>query len=181
MPDCIDPKVAGFEPQAIVYSYEDFMRDASLTTTNMHPEQITDVTIGQDVEDFGVQCSIYGENPYNGTNTALTREDGVEKYIHQVALRIAERGAYSGDEIVEPLARGRHIVVLKTNDGKVFVHGLYGVLKATEQTQNEYENNGDWMVTMQDKEPYAVVEVVGGDQTTAQAIFARLWNKAKEE
>lgn len=177
-PDCANPKIAGFEPQAIIYQYDQFVQNMTITYSATHPEQITDVS-SEGEDEYGVRCTVYGENPYNGTNEALTREDGVEKWIHQVALRIADRGVASVSQTVEPLARGRHIVVLKTNDGKVFVHGLHGVLKTTEQTHNEYENNGDWMVTLQSKEPYAAVEIVGG-QTSARVIFDRLFNNASQ-
>lgn len=166
-PDCLNPKVAGFEGRAIIISYEDFAEHVALTFANSSKTRIETF----DLDGQGQPAQVYGENPYNGTNEALTREDGVEKWIHQVALRIADRGATTGDNVVSPLARGRHVVFQLTNDNRVFVHGLYGVLKATEQTQNEYENNGDWMVTLQDKEPYPVVEVVGSTQKTALQQF----------
>ena len=172
LPDCENPKVAGFEGRAIVIGYSDFVTNSTITFVSDSKTKIETI----DLDGQGKRAQIYGENPYNGTNEALTREDGVEKYIHQVALRIADRGADAGDNIVAPLARGRHVVFQVTNDGKVFVHGLYGVLKANEQTQNEYENNGDWMVTLQDSEPYPVVEVVGTVARTALQEFEVAWN-----
>lgn len=179
-PDCEDPKIAGFSERAIIYGAAE-IPSLVITTSANTPATINDISFQPDTDELGVRCTIYGENPYNGTNTALTREDGVEKYIHQVGLRVANRGSDKGHDIIEPLARGRHVVVQLTNDNRVFIHGLHGVLKATEQTQNEYENNGDWMVTLQSKEPYPVVEVVSSGQSTALAVFERLWSKASQE
>lgn len=179
-PDCENPKIAGYSERAVIYGIAE-IQSLVITTLNNNPAIVSDITFAPDTEELGVRCSIYGENPYNGTNTALTREDGVEKYIHQVGLRVADRGADAGHSIIEPLARGRHVVVQLTNDNRVFIHGLHGILKATEQTQNEYENNGDWMVTLQSKEPYPAVEVIGSGQRTALDIFESLWSNALQE
>ena len=93
-------------------------------------------------------------------------------------MRVPSRSADTSKDIIEPLAKSHFLGIFPTVDGKFLVYGQYGRFQASEQTQNETENGGDFAVTMTVNEPYAVVELKSTDYAATKAIYDALVAKA---
>lgn len=167
--DCAG-RVPGFSGRAIVAAFD----DVTFTTGSNKPAEVASVTI---TSNSSYKCEYFGTDPFSGSNKSLVTENGISQYQKVFALRVPDDSAETGEKVIAPLARGRHVVIYEANNGKVFIDGLYGVLKATEQTQNAYENAGDWMVNMQDAEDFPTVELVPASGT-AKAAFETLYAAA---
>ena len=151
--------IGGYTGRAVVFD----MDDANLS--------ITAGTDAYTILDFGENASPiavinYGDQPFNGSNTASTNENGLPEYTKTVQFMIPKRGAATAKDI-DNLRKKRFIVVAEKEDvdqisggAKYEVIGSQRPLKVNGDgvTRNEYDNGGAWSVTASTRESYAEVD-----------------------
>lgn len=171
--DCASPLVAGFTGRG-VYIPRSYAPTISRNASN--PRKIEDVAIGPSQQTVALENLI--QNPYTGTNVAANAENGT--YTKSIALRVPAHGADASRDIVEPLMKSPlgGIVILERQDtsgvGSFPIFGIEKGAKATEETQNDYENNGDWAATLTTEERVAEYEFFDTDYATTLGKFEAL-------
>ena len=171
---CSNPPVAGFTGEGLLIDVQNTTITASAASGN--PRIIESLTVASG-DKVCVVDNVW-RDPFSGSARTLNAENGRIGYDNTIALRVPIRDAASAKDIVEPLAKSNFIGIFPTIDKKFLVYGYYGKFQATEQTQNEGENGGDWAVTMSVNEPYAVVELKSTDYAATKAIYDALKAKA---
>lgn len=171
---CSNPPVAGFVGEGVLID----MNDVTLTATadGSNPRILTALSVASG-DKVCVVDNVW-RDPFTGSARTMNAENGRVMYDTTIALRVPDRSADGAKDVIEPLAKGRFLGVFPTIDNKFLVYGYYGKFQASEQTQNEGENGGDWAVTMQSSEPYAVVELKSTDYAATKAIYDALKAKA---
>ena len=170
---CSNPPVAGFVGEGILLDKNNVTLTA--TADSQNPRIITALTIGS--SDHACVVDNVWRDPFSGSARTMNAENGRIMYDSTLAMRVPHRSAANAKDVIEPLAKCDFIGIFPMVDGKYLVYGYYGKFQATEQTQNEGENGGDWAVTMQSSEPYAVVELIP-TTGTAKSVYDALKAKA---
>ena len=122
------------------------------------------------------------EQPFNGSNTQSTGDDGMVKYDKTLVVNIPLRGAATAKNIVEPLHRSALGFVLvaekkdRNGDGSFEVIGFEQGLKANADgvVRNEYENGGSIVATLSTRENYFENVFFDTDYATTLAAFETL-------
>ena len=171
---CANPPVPGFTGEGVLIDVQDCTITAAADSQN--PRVLTALSVASG-DKVCVVDNVW-RDPFSGSARTLNAENGRITYDNTIAMRVPVRDAASAKEIIEPLAKSNFIGVFPTVDKKFLVYGYYGKFQATEQTQNEGENGGDWAVTMAVNEPYAVVELKSTDYAATKAIYDALKAKA---
>ena len=172
--DCQNPPRAGFTGEGILIDLGDVTPSVAVSQTN--PRILTSITLAS-----GDKCAVVDNvwrDPFSGSARALNVENGRTTYDNTISLRIPARTAAASKDIIEPLAKSHFLGIFPTVDNHFLVYGYYGKFQASEQTQNEGENGGDFTATMSVNEPYAVVELWDTDYATTKAMFDALKAKA---
>lgn len=171
--DCNAPAVGGFTGRG-VYIPKSYAPTLSKSASN--PRIISAITLESGQKTIAIENLL--QNPFNGGSVTANAETGL--YTKAVALRVPLHGAAVSRDIIEPLLKAPlgGIVILERldteGDGSFVVYGAERGLKATEQTLNEYENNGDWSVTLSADEHFAECVLFDTDYATTKAKFDAL-------
>lgn len=99
-----------------------------------------------------------GNTPFTGTNSALAVGTYRNTFTHQVSLAILANSPQVCEEIIDGLANGTFVVILRnvskgsTGDAEYQVYGYAQGLKASEITEDKYseDTDGGWLVTLQE-------------------------------
>lgn len=95
-----------------------------------------------------------GSTPFTGTQTSLVVGANRNTWQNQVNLVVLGNNADVNDDIIDPLANGSFVVILKNKNtadkGKYQVYGWYQGLRASEITSEKYseDTDGGWAVTL---------------------------------
>lgn len=171
--DCAAPAVGGFTGRGV---YIPKAYAPTLTKSASNPRIISAVTLESGQKTVAIESLL--QNPFNGGTVTANAETGM--YTKTVALRVPAHGAEVSKDIVEPLLKAPlgGIVILErldtAGDGSFVVYGAERGMKASEQTLNEYENNGDWAVTLSTDERFAESVLFDTDYATTLAKFEAL-------
>lgn len=172
--DCANPPQPGFIGEGVLIDLGAVM--PSVTVDSSNPRVLTAISI-EEGDKVAVVDNVW-RDPFSGSARTMNAESGRTTYDSTISMRVPVRDAESAKSIIEPLAQSHFIGIFPTVDKKFLVYGYYGKFQATEQTQNEGENGGDWAVTMSVNEPYAVVELKSTDYAATKAIYDALKAKA---
>lgn len=171
--DCSNPPRAGFTGEGVLIDLGSVAPTIAVSSSN--PRILTSVTVGSSDK----VCVV--DNLWRDSMQAtITQnvENGRTTWDKTLPVRIPARSAAASKDIIEPLASSHFLGIFPTIDRKFIVLGYYGKFQASEDTQNEGENGGDFAATMSVNEPYAVVELLDTDYTTTKAIYDALVAKA---
>ena len=172
--DCANPPQPGFTGEGVLIDLGAVT--PSVTVDSSNPRVLTAFSL-ESGDKVAVVDNVW-RDPFSGSARALNAENGRTTYDNTISMRVPVRDAASAKNIIEPLAQSHFIGIFPTVDKKFLVYGYYGKFQATEQTQNEGENGGDWAVTMSVNEPYAVVELKSTDYAATKTIYDALKAKA---
>lgn len=95
-------------------------------------------------------------NPFTGTSTTVEVGDYRNTFTRTVSLFVPMDGPEVSRDILDPLANGRFIVVLRNNyisdngDNEFQVYGYDRGLVVSSMSQTKYENNDYWVVELQE-------------------------------
>ena len=168
--DCANPPQPGFTGEGVLIDLGAVT--PSVTVDSSNPRVITSITL-ESGDKVAVVDNVW-RDPFSGSARTLNAESGRKTYDDTIVLRVPQRDAAAAKNIIEPLADGRFVGIFPTVDKKFLVYGYYGKFQASEQTQNEGESGGDFVVTMSVNEPYAVVELKSTDYAATKAIYDAL-------
>lgn len=168
--DCANPPRPGFIGEGLLIDLGVVTPDVTVETSN--PRILSNIVLAND-DKVCVVDNVY-RDPFSGSARTMNAESGRITYDNTLSLRVPVRDADASKDIIEPLAKSHFLGIFPTVDKKFLVYGWYGKFQASEQTQNEGENGGDWAVTMSVNEPYAVVELKSTDYAATKAIYDAL-------
>lgn len=104
------------------------------------------------------QIQQVGQRPFNGTNIQLQQGDFVNTFNKVVSFVILDNSPSISKEVVEPLANGEFVVILENKyadeaDKNYFeIVGLETGARATDLSQDKYENQAGWTVELTEAE-----------------------------
>ena len=172
--DCANPPRAGFKGMGILIDLGNVTPAVAVDSSN--PRILKSITL-ESGDKVCVVDNVW-RDPFSGSARTMNAESGRVTYDNTIAMRVPLRSAEAAKSIIEPLAKSHFLGIFPTLDGKFLVYGWYGKFQASEQTQNEGENGGDFAVTMSSNEPYAICELWDTDYVTTKAIYDGLVAKA---
>jgi hypothetical protein len=132
----------------------------------------------------GYQVQQDGSTPFTGTNTALSAGTYRNTFTNQVNLVVLDIDPETSWKVVDGLANGEFVAILKNKakgtSGKAEyqVYGYYQGLHATVLVQDKYseETDGGWAVTLEETgAPKAAVYFFNTDSSTTQAAYEALY------
>lgn len=171
--DCSNPPRAGFTGEGVLIDLGSVT--PTIAVSNSDPRILTSVTLGS-----GDHCAVVDNMWRDSMIATITQnsENGRTTWDKTLPIRIPARNADIAGKVIEPLAASHFLGIFPTIDQHFIVLGFYGKLQASEQTQSEGENGGDFAATLSVNEPYAVVELLDTDYATTKPIYDALVAKA---
>lgn len=172
--DCANPPRAGFKGDGVLIDLGAVT--PTYTIDSQNPRVFKSITLGS-----GDHCAAVDNvwrDPFSGSSRTLNAESGRVTFDNTIAMRIPVRTAEGSKNIVEPLAKSHFLGIFPTIDNRFLVYGYYGKFQASEITQNEGENGGDFAATLAENTPYAVCELWDTDYATTKAVYDALVAKA---
>lgn len=173
---CSTPNVGGYTGRAVLISRS---LNPTFTFDSSNPRIVKAVTLESGDKTI-VLDNVMPTDPLTGSTTELTTDNGWSIYNKSLAVRVPLRGAGTSKNIIEPFVDsplGVIAIVEKRyagGDGSFEVIGIEKGLKATAETRNEYENGGDWAVTLSTTENFAEYTLFDTDYATTLAKFEAL-------
>lgn len=179
--NCANPLVRGMESDGIIINRSDI--DFSATVFDSTDANIIK-TLVLKTGKKGYQVQQDGSTPFTGTNTALATGTYRNTFTNQVNLVVLDIDPETSWKVVDGLANGEFVAILKNKakgtSGKAEyqVYGYYQGLHATELAQDKYseETDGGWAVTLEETgAPKAAVYFFNTDSSTTQAAYEALY------
>lgn len=171
--DCSNPPRAGFTGEGVLIDLDAVTLTSAVDSDD--PRIITNLAVG-DSDSVAVVDNKWRDSMV--ATIAQNTENGRTTYDKTLPIRIPARSAEASKNIVEPLGSSRFIGIFPTVDQRFILLGYYGKLQASEVTQSEGENGGDFAATLSVNEPFAVVELLDTDYATTKVIYDALVAKA---
>lgn len=152
---CEDLIVRGLEADGIIINRED-IDFASTTFDTNKPNVIKSLVLKTSKK--GYQVIQTGQTPFTGTQSALTVGTYRNTWQHTVSLVVLANNPEVNEKIIDGLANGTFVVILRnvsrgsTGDGEYQVYGYAQGLKASEITEEKYseDTDGGWLVNLQE-------------------------------
>lgn len=150
---CDNPMFSGMDEGAYIFNYNDINKGACELNVD-NPRTIENIVLNDNTRGFYVINA--RTNPYTGTNTTIEVGDYRNTFTRTVSLFVPMDGAGASKEILDPLANGRFVVILRNqfvndrDDNEYQVYGFDRGLKVSSMTQTKYENNDYWVVELQE-------------------------------
>ena len=179
--NCANPLVRGMESDGIIINRSDI--DFSATVFDNTDANIIK-TLVLKTGKKGYQVQQDGSTPFTGTNTALATGTYRNTFTNQVNLVVLDIDPETSWKVVDGLANGEFVAILKNKakgtSGKAEyqVYRYYQGLHATELAQDKYseETDGGWAVTLEETgAPKAAVYFFNTDSSTTQAAYEALY------
>lgn len=175
--NCESPIVGGYTGRGILMDLSD---GPTFTADAQNPRIISAITLpaGTPAPKFVAIDNVWAD-AYTGSTTASSADNGRPEYNKTFTFRVPMRGAAASKDIVEPLmnsALGFAVVLEKmdrSGDGSYEIVGYLKGLKTNADgiQRNEYENGGDWTITMSTTENFAEVVLFDTDYATTKGKF----------
>lgn len=156
--NCDNPQVGGLEEYGVIINKADIDYD-KCTKDATNPNLLTSLALKSGKKGFSIYQ--YGNHPFNGTNTTFNAGEYLSKFTKQVSFVVFDHSANTSHKIIDQLANGSYVVVLRNqynggdNQSKFEVYGFEYGMKMTEGNRDPYSEdvNGAWMVSMQEVAP----------------------------
>lgn len=151
--NCENPMFSGIDARALIFNYDELVKSSSDLDEN-NPRIINKFTFVSGAAPYFVINA--RTNPFTGTSTSVEVGDLRNTFTRTVALYIPMDGAEASRNILDPMANGRFVVVMRNNyvndlqDNEFQVYGYDKGLVVSSMTQTKYENNDYWMVELQE-------------------------------
>ena len=173
--DCSNPPRPGFTGDGVLIDLGAVTPVVTVSSTN--PRIIESIALTGTGDKCAVVDNVW-KDPFSGSARTLNAENGRPSYDNTISIRVPSRSADTSKDIIEPLAKSHFLGIFPTVDKRFIVIGYYGKFQASENTQSEGENGGDFAATMSANEPYAVVELKSTDYAATKTIYDALKAKA---
>lgn len=129
-----------------------------------------------------------GNTPFTGTQTTLNVGTYKNSFTSNVALAVLANTPDVCDKIIDGLANGKFVVILKNpnaganGDAKYQVYGYAKGLTASEMTNEKWseDTDGGWLITLQeDSHPNSAMFFFNTDEATTSAAYESLKTAAQ--
>ena len=175
-PDCDNPHIGGMEADGVIFNRADVDFDASTREKNI----ITNLALKSGKKGF--EIFQIGNNPFTGSNSAFVAGTYINKFTHQVNFLIYDHSAECCEKIIDQLANGEFVVVLKNkhvgadSKSKYQVYGYEAGLKMTEGSHDQYseDTNGGWAVALQETAPTSGIFMYTTSLTATDSAYQSL-------
>lgn len=150
---CDEIGIRGVESDGIIINRNDIDFASSVPTGNV----ISDIVLALGKK--GYKVIQLGNSPFTGTQSSLNVGTYINTWNHTVSFVVLGNGQDVCDDIIDGLANGTFVVILRNKnrgtDGKdeYQVYGWYQGLRATEITNEKWseETEGGWLVNLQEQ------------------------------
>lgn len=175
-PDCDNPQVGGLEADGVIINRADIDFDASTRTGNIIS------TLALKSGKHGFPIFQQGNNPFTGSNATFTAGSFLNKFTKKVNFVVYDHSAECCSKIIDQLANGQFVVVMKNkyagsdSKSKYEVFGYEAGLKQTEGSREPYseDTEGGWSVSLQEVAPTSGIFLYSTSITATEAAFNAL-------
>jgi len=178
--NCENPLVRGMESDGIIINRQD-IDFASTVFDNTNANIIKTLVLKTGKKGYAVQQD--GSTPFTGTNIALATGTYRNTFTNQVALVVLNNDPDVAEKVIDGLANGEFVCILKNKakgtggKGEYQVFGYYQGLRASEITSDKYseDTDGGWAVTLEETgSPKSAVYFYNTDSTTTATQYESL-------
>jgi hypothetical protein len=177
---CEDIVIRGLEPDGLIMNRADV--DLAATVFDATKKNVIK-TLVMKTGKKAYEVVQMGSTPFTGTQTTLTVGTYKNTFTSNVVLAILSNSPDVAEKIIDGLANGTFVVILKnpnagTNgDAKYQIYGYAQGLKASEMTNEKWseETDGGWLVTLQEaSHPKSALFFFNTDESTTAAAYESL-------
>ena len=178
--NCDNPLVRGMESDGIIINRQD-IDFASTVFDNTNANIIKTLVLKTGKKGYAVQQD--GSTPFTGTNIALATGTYRNTFTNQVALVVLNNDPDVAEKVIDGLANGEFVTILKNKakgtggKGEYQVFGYYQGLRASEITSDKYseDTDGGWAVTLEETgSPKSAVYFFNTDSATTATQYESL-------
>lgn len=178
--DCNAPIVRGMEPDGVICNRCDV--DFAQTVFDSSCKNILQKMLLKTGKK-GYAVVQMGASPYTGAKTSMEAGTYHNTFTNEVPIAILDNGPEVAEKIIDGLANGTYVLILKNKhkgaDGKAEyqVYGYYQGLTASAIDNEKYSEDldGGWLVTLQEKSvPKSALFYFNTDSTTTATQFEAL-------
>lgn len=177
--NCDNPLVKGLEPDGLIInrSHIDFSKTVFGATKNV----IQTLVLKSGMKGYSIASM--GSTPFTGTKISMVKGTYKNKWDSEVPIVVFDNGPEVCENIIEGLANGSFVVILKNKhkgtDGNAEyqVYGYYQGLSAETQENDKYseDTDGGWLVTLKETgSPKAAMFYFNTDTETTETQFETL-------
>ena len=182
--NCENPLVKGLEPDGLIInrSHIDFSKTVFGDTKNV----IKTLVLKPGMKGYSVASM--GSTPFTGTKTSMVKGTYKNKWDSEVPIVVFDNGPEVCENIIEGLANGSFVVILKNKhkgtegNAEYQVYGYYQGLSAETQENDKYseDTDGGWLVTLKETgSPKAAMFYFNTDSETTATQFETLKTAAE--
>lgn len=155
--NCENPLFPGVDGIGYIANFSDI---DSVTYDETNPSIVTGITMKTDGGQTPVSKCFYtiqqlGNQPFSGSQVEMTEGAYQNRFTNTVNFAVVDNGPAVTNDIIDKLANGKFVVILKndyTGEGGEAKYSVYGVkkgLKAASITRELYgDNESAWIVSM---------------------------------
>lgn len=178
--NCDGLVVRGLEADGLIMNRDDI--DFASTTFNSTKKNVIESLVMKSTKK-AYEVVQQGATPFTGTQSSLTIGTYRNTWQHTVSLVVLANEPDVTDKIIDGLANGTFVVILKNlsaghgGDGKYQVYGYAQGLKASEITNEKYseDTDGGWLVNLQESSaPRSAMFFYDTDDATTEAAYEAL-------
>lgn len=180
--DCDNPQTRGLEADGIIINRKD-IDFASCVKDPTNPNIVKTLALKTGTKGYSVAQS--GATPFTGTQTAFAAGTYRNKFNKDVQFVVLDHSADAAHNIIDQLANGSFVLVLKNNyngsDGKskYEIVGYESGTRQTEGTRDPYgDADGGWIVKLQEVAPTSAIFLFDTDESTTDSAVASLLTPA---
>ncbi len=177
--DCDNMVTKGLEEDGVIVNRKQI--DFSKTVFGETKNVIKTLVLKQGQKGYSVSCP--GSTPFTGTKTTMVKGTYKNKWDNELPIVVLDNGPAVCENIIEGLANGSFVVILKNKhkgaDGSAEyqVYGYYQGLSAEAQENDKYseDTDGGWLVTLKETgSPKAAMFYFNTDAETTATQFETL-------
>lgn len=177
--DCDNPITKGLEANGVIINRQDV--DFAATVFDATRKNIIKtLVLKTGKKGYEVYCP--GSTPFTGTKTSLEKGTYKNKWTNDLPLVVLDNGPEVCEDIIEGLANGEYIVILRNKhkgsegSAEYQVYGYYQGLRAETIENDKYsETDGGWSVALKETgAPKAAIFFFNTDKKTTDTQFGTL-------
>ena len=153
--DCDNPITKGLESNGVIINRQDV--DFAATVFDATRKNIIK-TLALKTGKKGYEVYCPGSTPFTGTKTSLEKGTYKNKWTHDLPLVVLDNGPEVCEDIIEGLANGEYVVILRNKhkggegNAEYQVYGYYQGLRAETIENDKYseDTDGGWSVALKE-------------------------------
>lgn len=178
--DCANPITKGLEANGVIINRQDVDFSAAVFD-DTHKNIVKTLVLKTGKKGFEVHCP--GSTPFTGAKTSLEKGTYKSKWTNDIPLVVLDNGPEVCEDIIEGLANGEYVVILRnkhkgaTGNGEYQIYGYYQGLRAETIENDKYseDTDGGWAVALKETgAPKAAIFFFNTDTKTTETQFATL-------